>query len=125
MASTINAENLRQAIRDGLIDNKELSRVLGAERRWLEETSAPFLGLPSDYNSLADYEAARTRHEVDHQTHQDNVALMEQIAREMGWGTDSDPGMVQCDCGHSCPRAQVMSASLGTSCPNCYDRMSD
>ena len=33
--------------------------------------------------------------------------------------------MVRCDCGHEVPRGQVMSASRGTSCPDCYDRMSD
>lgn len=32
---------------------------------------------------------------------------------------------VRCDCGHTVARSQVMSASLGTSCPACYDRMSD
>jgi len=32
--------------------------------------------------------------------------------------------MVKCSCGHTVPRSQVMSASLGTSCPDCYDRMS-
>jgi len=32
--------------------------------------------------------------------------------------------MVKCSCGHSVPRGLVMSASLGTSCPDCYDRMS-
>lgn len=31
----------------------------------------------------------------------------------------------ECDCGHRVPAAQVMTASLGTACPNCYDRMSD
>ena len=33
--------------------------------------------------------------------------------------------MVECDCGHSVPVGQRMSASLGTSCPDCYDRMSN
>ncbi len=33
--------------------------------------------------------------------------------------------LVRCDCGHSVERALVMNASLGTSCPDCYDRMSD
>jgi len=33
--------------------------------------------------------------------------------------------MVQCDCGHSVPEGQRMHASLGTSCPECYDRMSN
>lgn len=33
--------------------------------------------------------------------------------------------LVECDCGHSVHPSQVMSASLGSSCPDCYDRMSD
>jgi hypothetical protein len=33
--------------------------------------------------------------------------------------------LVACDCGHTVPRDQRMNASLGTSCPDCYDRMSD
>ena len=32
--------------------------------------------------------------------------------------------LIRCDCGHSIPHGQVMSASLGKSCPDCYDRMS-
>ena len=35
------------------------------------------------------------------------------------------PEMVECDCGHECGAAMVMSASLGTSCPDCYDTLSD
>lgn len=31
---------------------------------------------------------------------------------------------IRCDCGHEVPEGQVMSASLGTSCVDCYDRMS-
>lgn len=33
--------------------------------------------------------------------------------------------IVRCDCGHDVPRRMVMNASMGTSCPRCYDRMSD
>lgn len=33
--------------------------------------------------------------------------------------------MVHCDCGHSVPVGQRMMAALGTSCADCYDRMSD
>jgi len=33
--------------------------------------------------------------------------------------------MVKCSCGHTVAKALVMSASLGTSCPSCYDRMSN
>ena len=32
---------------------------------------------------------------------------------------------VRCDCGHTVARNLVMSTSRGTSCPDCYDRMSD
>lgn len=32
--------------------------------------------------------------------------------------------MVKCSCGHTIPRTAVMNASMGTSCINCYDRMS-
>lgn len=33
--------------------------------------------------------------------------------------------LIKCRCGHSVPQSQVMSASMGTSCPDCYDRMSN
>ena len=33
--------------------------------------------------------------------------------------------LVLCDCGHRVPKSWVMSTSLGTACPDCYDRMSD
>ncbi|KRT69416.1 MAG: hypothetical protein XU15_C0011G0098 [candidate division NC10 bacterium CSP1-5] len=32
--------------------------------------------------------------------------------------------VVHCDCGHSVPAGQSMMASTGTSCLDCYDRMS-
>ncbi len=32
---------------------------------------------------------------------------------------------IHCDCGHDVPDGEVMNASLGTSCFNCYDRMSN
>lgn len=35
------------------------------------------------------------------------------------------PAMVKCSCGHTVPSVQVMNASNGTSCPDCYDRMSE
>lgn len=33
--------------------------------------------------------------------------------------------LVRCDCGHSVQSVLVMSTSQGTSCPDCYDRMSE
>ena len=32
--------------------------------------------------------------------------------------------MEKCDCGHTVPKCTAMSTSTGTSCPDCYDRMS-
>ncbi len=32
--------------------------------------------------------------------------------------------MVKCSCGHTVPSGSVMSASMGSSCPDCYDKMS-
>ena len=36
-----------------------------------------------------------------------------------------DNSLVKCSCGHWVPRRLVMSASMGTCCFDCYDRMSD
>ena len=33
--------------------------------------------------------------------------------------------MVKCSCGHTVPAESVMAASLGSSCPDCYDKMSN
>lgn len=43
-------------------------------------------------------------------------------------GTKRNPKpvvMVACNCGHTVPSSHVLNASLGTSCQDCYDRMSD
>lgn len=32
--------------------------------------------------------------------------------------------MIKCSCGHTIPETSCMSASMGTSCPDCYDDMS-
>ena len=33
------------------------------------------------------------------------------------------PEMVKCACGHTVPKRSVMMASMGPSCPECYDEM--
>ena len=38
---------------------------------------------------------------------------------------DDTDEMVQASCGHFVYRENLMSASLGSSCPDCYDAMSD
>jgi hypothetical protein len=35
-----------------------------------------------------------------------------------------EPEMVRCRCGHTISKALVMSTSRGSSCPDCYERMS-
>ena len=32
--------------------------------------------------------------------------------------------MVRCSCGHTVPQSLAMMANLGSSCPDCYNRMS-
>ncbi len=32
--------------------------------------------------------------------------------------------LIECDCGHAIAKDTVMWASMGSSCPDCYDRMS-
>ena len=39
--------------------------------------------------------------------------------------TSTPAEMVRCDCGHTVAKNQAMNASTGTSCPDCYDRMSE
>jgi predicted RNA-binding Zn-ribbon protein involved in translation (DUF1610 family) len=49
------------------------------------------------------------------------------------WDTNPDPPerpqtsheLVKASCGHTVRRKELMHASLGTSCPDCYDRLSD
>jgi len=57
----------------------------------------------------------------DADSYAETAALIEDLRRTEAVDTSS---WVLCDCGHCCPPCQVMSASLGTSCPDCYDRMS-
>lgn len=45
--------------------------------------------------------------------------------REIRENSKPEPIMVKCSCGHTIKKNMVMNASLGTSCPDCYDRMSD
>lgn len=57
----------------------------------------------------------------DNDGYADMAVLIEGLRHTEAVDTSS---WVLCDCGHRCPSRQVMSASLGTSCPDCYDRMS-
>lgn len=39
--------------------------------------------------------------------------------------TQAEELMIKAGCGHMVRRSQLMAASLGTCCPDCYDKMSD
>ena len=47
------------------------------------------------------------------------------VAHRIACAEAPAPELVKCVCGHRVPRSLVMNASMGTSCPDCYDRMSD
>ena len=70
----------------------------------------------------------------------DDITQQLEVGKELRYGTDwyqlirnkpapraprPEPQMVKADCGHWVEEGQGMSASMGTSCPRCYDRMSD
>lgn len=62
---------------------------------------------------------------MDRETHEILVeAIMRHIQETARPEQPGDEDLVRCSCGHSVPRISVMQASLGTSCPDCYDRMS-
>lgn len=55
---------------------------------------------------------------------EEDVERVAQMIREARAKQEATRQMVRCDCGHTVPRNLVMSASRGTSCPDCYDSMS-
>jgi hypothetical protein len=54
----------------------------------------------------------------------DNPATVEAAPAPVAIATPAVK-QVKCRCGHTVPQTLVMSASLGSSCPDCYDRMSN
>jgi len=53
------------------------------------------------------------------------TTLIRQAKAEREIRQARENAMVLCACGHTVPRSEVMMASMGSSCPDCYDRMSD
>jgi len=80
---------------------------------------------------------------IENKTRDEIIAIISQPGRGVRWcespnfyydhsygligrkRTATPPEMVRCTCGHTVPRTQVMQASTGTACPDCYDDMSD
>ncbi len=55
----------------------------------------------------------------------ERVATLVRANRERHEARRAAVEMVRCDCGHTVPRNLVMSTSRGSSCPDCYDLMSN
>lgn len=75
-------------------------------------------GYLADGNGLMDYRAIPV-------SEAEVAALVAAERESQSSRTLPEPETLLCDCGHECERVLVMSASLGTACPECYDRMSD
>jgi hypothetical protein len=67
----------------------------------------------------------RILHKLDRVRLQAVEAEEKARVRELAQRRAQQMVMVRCSCGHTVPQSQVMSASKGTSCPDCYDRMSE
>jgi len=85
------------------------------------------LGLTSEQALIITGEANTERDEaVESRTpdlgsgHQDRSAIYTRPQR-----TQPDDNLRRCDCGHTIQLSLVMNTSRGSSCPYCYDRMSD
>ena len=64
---------------------------------------------------------ANTIHQLRYRAIRDELKLRKQQAVKPA----PPVKMVKCSCGHTVPSGSAMSASMGSSCPECYDRMSD
>ena len=82
--------------------------------------------LGSGYTSVSEHaeqHLVKGREGFTEQEATDYAAMVWQILNERE--ERRRKGLVKCDCGHTVHRSQVMNASRGSSCPDCYDRMSD
>jgi hypothetical protein len=114
------------------MENRKLQYQL-SNGNWVdcEERSAEFLtraenfinNHPNKAALLGEYATVQDRlnagKSVYHGTNWYSEVRYEPIAQPI-----QKPEMVKCDCGCTVSRGSVMNASLGTSCPDCYDRMS-
>ena len=85
-----------------------LNGVIGDRKLLLEALSA---------GKLARYKLPGTAHDWFDKLRDADAVIEPKIQKK--------PELVRCSCGHSVSKINVMNASLGSSCPDCYDRMSD
>lgn len=98
-------EQMRQEERNSRI------RELTADTGWRNSDYARFADAP-----VADQERIIAANEA-------RIAREAKVASAAPKPEPADD-FVLCSCGHEVPRYEVMNASLGTSCSDCYDRMS-
>lgn len=107
----------------------------GETRQWCntENTAGP-APIPAFPNYWAEITPILRRVVADTRTYEFGVGGINQHddAYYAATGQQTEPTgqyrivvMTVASCGCAIPRRQLMSASLGTSCPDCYDRMSD
>jgi hypothetical protein len=73
----------------------------------------------------ADYEAKRAALYADYEAKRAPLDADYEAAQAARRAAAPPVKMVKCSCGHTVPSGSVMSASMGSSCPDCYDRMSN
>jgi len=88
-----------------------------------ETITGTYQGYDGDGSSMILQADGRTRY-VDHWLTKTAVEHAKIVAAREARKNAPKPELVKCSCGHSVPRGSVMNASMGTSCPDCYDRMS-
>lgn len=116
-----------------LSPEEQAARLEAAQREYEEQRKRDRAKLFGDRASGADSGAASDRTaktsgfgigELGGVPETTPAAEAEAAAIERQQYTDTDT-LVRCSCGHTVHRSLVMSASRGTACPDCYDRMSD
>lgn len=111
---------------DGSWQDLDEARAEHLLNRVLERESwyAPRVGREpmTSTNEIADY-LAETGDEINWDSDWYAVLRVRVTEAEAPHGETVE--FVTCDCGHTIPRPLVMTTSSGTSCPDCYDRMSD
>ena len=102
-----------------------VAEIVGSYTRDITETIVgTYQGYDGDGSSKILQADGRTRF-VDHwltKTAEEHAKI---VATREARKNAPKPEMIKCSCGHSVPRGSVMSASMGSSCPDCYDRMSE
>ncbi len=118
----ITPEILERKIATGVVRRETLQRMLEAERKYAELTvTMPTLGL-FDCEFAAREASAAAYLEESRQRALVNIPILERLLLQMG-ADIAPPARRKLACGHY--SSEKMTTSRGSSCPDCYDRMSE